>query len=136
MFDNIGSKIKTLAVIIAWVGIIGSIIAGIILISIGISMNNSSWSGSPGAGLIWSGIVCIIWGSLLSWISSFVLYGFGELIVKTTEIERNTSKKGGGSLTAKMENEKKMASLLQWKENGLISEEEFELKKQALLKEE
>ena len=33
MFDNIGSKIKTVAATIAWLGIIGSIIIGIIIIA-------------------------------------------------------------------------------------------------------
>jgi hypothetical protein len=30
-------------------------------------------------------------GSLISWISSLALYGFGELIEKTAEIARNTA---------------------------------------------
>ena len=32
MFDNIGGKIKTLASVITWLGIVGSVIIGIILI--------------------------------------------------------------------------------------------------------
>ena len=132
MFDNIGKKIKTLAATIALVGIIVSIITGVIILGIGADMG----FGVGGEGLVGLGIMIIIIGSLISWVSSFVLYGFGELIEKTTEIAQNTVKKGStGTLTLKMENEKKLATLIQWKESGLISEEEFELKKQTLLKE-
>ena len=87
MFDNIGSKIKTLASTYAWGGIIVSIIIGVILIAMGAAMRTYY-----GTSLIWRGIAIIILGSLFSWISSFVLYGFGELIVKTTEIAKNTNK--------------------------------------------
>jgi len=131
MFDNIGKKLKNSAVTIAWVGIIVSILTGIGLIGVGADMRHG------GDAFIALGIGAIVIGSLISWVSSFFMYGFGELIEKTTEIAQNTSKKGsGGSLTSKMENEKKLATLIQWKENGLISDEEFEAKKQALLKEE
>ena len=36
------------------------------------------------------GILVIAIGSLFSWVGSFCLYGFGELIEKTTEIAENT----------------------------------------------
>jgi hypothetical protein len=74
MFDNIGGKIKTLAKIICWLGIIISVISGMVLIGI--------------SGLV--SVLTIIAGSLTSWIGSFSLYGFGELIEKTTEIAENT----------------------------------------------
>jgi len=120
MFDNIGKKMKTLASLEITLGIVVSIIIGIIVMS----------------EVLLLGIVVIIVGSWISWVSSIFMYGFGELIEKTSEIAHNTSKKGSaGTLTSKMENEQKLATLLQWKENGLISDEEYELKKQALLKE-
>lgn len=81
MFDNIGSKIKSLARIITWIGIIGSVILGIIQISNG--SRYSSYGGSP---LIWSGLGTIVIGSLAAWISSFILYGFGELIENSARI--------------------------------------------------
>ena len=74
MFDNIGEKIKTFAKVVCWIGIIVSFIFGVLLV-------NSS-------GLI--GILTIVVGSLASWIGSFSLYGFGELIEKATEIAENT----------------------------------------------
>ena len=68
MFDNIGSKIKTLAKVVCWIGIIGSIIAGIAMIAT---------MGSVG---VLSGLLTIVLGALLSWVGSFVLYGFGEMV--------------------------------------------------------
>lgn len=77
MFDNIGSKIKTVATTIAWLGIIGSIIIGIIIIA---EANDSYY---PSATETLSGWLVIIVGSLSSWVSSFTLYGFGQLIENT-----------------------------------------------------
>ncbi|MDR0220637.1 MAG: hypothetical protein LBI54_04425 [Lachnospiraceae bacterium] len=129
MYSNISNKIKALAQVIAWVGIIGSVILGFYFWGL------SAESRDNGAMLIVIGFVAMIGGSLFSWISSFSLYGFGELIEKTTEIAVNTAKEAApGSLAAKMENDEKMKTLVSWRENNLISEEEFEIKKQALLK--
>ena len=67
MFDNIGGKIKTLASVITWLGIVGSVIIGIILMA-------------TAEELIFAGIIIAIVGSISSWIGSFLLYGFGELV--------------------------------------------------------
>jgi len=80
MWDNISEKIKLLAKVIAWVGIISSVISGISLISQGIDLNQSSRSGRDGELFIFLGIASLIGGSIISWISSFFMYGFGELI--------------------------------------------------------
>lgn len=92
MFDNIGSKIKTVAATIAWLGIIGSIIIGIIIIA---EANDSYY---PSATETLNGWLVIIVGSLSSWVSSFTLYGFGQLIentdiisAKLESIKRTTS---------------------------------------------
>lgn len=70
MFNNIGKKIKTLAKIICWVGIILSIFLGFL---IAISFKN-----------ILTGILFLmfyaVFGSLLSWVGSFSLFAFGELV--------------------------------------------------------
>ena len=65
MFENIGGKIKTLATTITWVGIIGFVILGIL------TMDTSS---------IAAGLLIALFGSLLSWISSWLLYALGELV--------------------------------------------------------
>ena len=76
MFDNIGEKIKIFAKTVCWIGIVLSIVSGILLMG--------------ASGVV--GVLAIIIGSLASWIGSFTLYGFGELIEKTAEIAENTKK--------------------------------------------
>ena len=79
MFDNIGGKIKGLAKFVCWLGIILSFVFGFILIT----------SATVGSGyLIVAGIVLIVGGSILSWIGSFVLYGFGELVENSSDLVR------------------------------------------------
>ena len=81
MFNNIGNKIKGFATFLTIIGIIASIIVGIILIISGASLYYG------GGTLILAGILAMVVGSLISWISSFVLYGFGQLIDSTERIE-------------------------------------------------
>lgn len=67
VFKNIGGKIKVLASVVAWLGIIGSVIGGISYMTID-------------EDFVFLGIIIAVVGSVGSWISSFVLYGFGELV--------------------------------------------------------
>ena len=67
MFDEIGRKIKILAKCITIIGIIIFVIYGIIIF----------------ANYRLLGLAIMLGGSLLSWISSFMLYGFGHLIENT-----------------------------------------------------
>ena len=67
MFDNIGRKIKTLAKVLCWLGIIGSEIAAIVMI-------NSRYTETQITGWI-----TLFAGPLVSWISSFTLYALGEI---------------------------------------------------------
>ena len=98
MFDNIGSKIMKLAKVICWIGIILSVISGVIMILGGSSiMSNSSYS-SYGASespvsMIVVGVCTIIFGSLFSWIGSFFTYGFGRLIENTEVLRKNVENK-------------------------------------------
>ena len=78
MFNNIGGKIKTVAQVICWLGIIGSIIMGIAMISAFDEI---------------SGILIILLGPLFSWIGSFITYGFGQLI-ENSDILVEQGKKG------------------------------------------
>lgn len=64
MFENIGGKIKGLATATCWIGIVISIILGIV-------------SGPIVGGL--TGLIISAVGSLLSWVGSFVLYALGEI---------------------------------------------------------
>lgn len=82
MFDNIGGKIKMLAKVVCWIGIIVSAVIAIIMFANAVKYSNDIYT------LL--GLAYIILGTLLSWIGSFFTYGFGELIEKTTEIANNT----------------------------------------------
>ena len=73
MFKNIGFKIMTLAEISCWICFVISLIVGIINIYNGIVAREVSL-------ILINGILWIILGPLLSWIGSFLLYGFGRLI--------------------------------------------------------
>ncbi|MDR1330170.1 MAG: hypothetical protein LBK23_11280 [Oscillospiraceae bacterium] len=83
MYNNIGAKIKGLAKSIAWIDIISSIIIGIVLIVKGV---DDEWYV-----LIGVGIGVMILGALAAWVSSWFMYGFGELIEKTAETAKNTA---------------------------------------------
>ena len=93
MFNNIGGKIKTLAKVLCIIGIVLSIIWGLIAMSlnaIALSHGNDNEFVIVLAAFF-IGIFVAAIGGLLSWIGSFCLYGFGELIDKATEIAENTA---------------------------------------------
>lgn len=117
MFDNVGSKIKALASFFCWGGIIASVIGGIIVITLD-------------EDLVWAGLAVIIIGSLLSWVSSFVLYGFGELVVNSAIIagKRADDSVQHPNTVAPQDKNEKIAALNNLKARGLISEEEYSRK--------
>lgn len=77
MFDNIDSKIKGLAVLYTIAGIIGSIAGASYYFIHGVAL---------------TGFIILIFGILASWTGSFVLYGLGELISKSSNIEEGINK--------------------------------------------
>ena len=81
MFDNIGSKIKKLAKVLCWIGISVTALAGLLF-----ALLNFEALFYDGNILIPLGLIFL--GPLLSWIGSFVLYGFGQL-VENSDIIRN-----------------------------------------------
>lgn len=80
MFKNIGDKIKTLAEVICILGIIFSFVIGCILMAINLDF-------------FLKGILIIVLGSLASWIGSFVLYGFGQLVDDVNFLRFNAENK-------------------------------------------
>lgn len=111
MFNNIGGKIKTLASLLAWLGIIASFILGFVLLSIDDSM-------------IPIGVIVIVVGSLISWIGSFLFYGFGELIEKVCIIEERLTlhpQKQSVQETQSLRDD----ALLELLKKGVISEDEY-----------
>ena len=74
LFDDIGEKIKNLAIIFAILGIITAVIAGLLLM--------------VDYGFLY-GLLVIILGCLAAVLGEFILYAFGEFICKITEIAEN-----------------------------------------------
>ncbi len=68
MYDNIGKKIKMLTRIATIISIVAVIIVGLILVE-----------DNPALGL-----VLIFLCPVVCWVSSFFMYGFGELVDKVT----------------------------------------------------
>lgn len=81
MFENIGGKIKTLAKVICWIGIILSLLVGVALIVTGLVAG-----GTNGITAVVYGVLIAVMGSFLSWIGAFVTYGFGEIVDNTRKI--------------------------------------------------
>ncbi len=79
MFDNIGEKIKTLAKVLTILGSALSVLYGLVLMV-------------SDEGVFFSGIFIMIFGSLLSWVGSFTLYGFGEVINQLEDSNENSRK--------------------------------------------
>ena len=82
MYDNIGGKIKGLAKATFIVEAIASVIAGIAL-----GIATEEW---------WCALI-LFCGPIVAWVSSWLLYGFGEIIDQLCDIEQNT--RGGQSKT-------------------------------------
>lgn len=70
MFDDIGNKIKTLAKVVCALGMIGSIIGGIVICLEAFNRHSDSSFAY--------GVLIALVGCILSWISVFVLYGLGN----------------------------------------------------------
>ncbi len=113
MYGNISEKLKSLAVWCFTGGAIISVIGGAVIL-----LN------STGA-VRFVGLIVMIAGSLISWISSWFIYALGEIIEKLTDIEYNTrnSNNKQGEFDP---NDPELKELKKFLDNGLISKEEFE----------
>ena len=80
MFTKIGKKIKILAQVEFYILTISSVVGALYLI-----FNFGQMLGTGNAILL--GLLIILVGVLLAWITSFVLYGFGELVDNSTIIK-------------------------------------------------
>ncbi len=104
MFSNIGGKIKGLAVAICIIGIVISVICGLGVIA-GTSM--FGFAGELAVGGAPSGVLVMLVGSFLSWICSFPLYGFGQLVQNSDRISASlkklTSQDNGGAWWSRQE---------------------------------
>lgn len=155
MFDNIGGKIKTLAQVVCWIGIIASVIIGFVMMA-------------QDDDTAFAGILIMVLGSLGSWIGSFMTYGFGQLIENSdilvkqgNKIPSNQNNANNIDYTSPIETTKhqwrcdgcgnmisenvcpichkasqeitdKLETLNKWKIEGLITDEEYQQKVESL----
>lgn len=87
MFTNIGGKIKIVAQVITWIGIVCSVISGVVLVI--------------NAGFI-PGLLTAVFGSLFSWLGALAMYGFGEL-VENSDIRTNLAIKADAERSEKQQ---------------------------------
>jgi len=83
MFNNIGGKIKKLAIVLTVIGIILSVVTGFSPFTLTVKDSNSEPD-------LLGGLLTVGIGVLSSWLGSFLLYGFGELIEKSAITAENT----------------------------------------------
>lgn len=86
MWDNIGSRLQTAAKVICWIGIIASVISGIVAIS----------AGGNGATII-TALLSMVGGALASWVGSWAMYGLGLVVEKVEETGSLTGRAYAGS---------------------------------------
>lgn len=110
MFDNIGGKIKGLAKVLFWLEAIAAVIVGIVLVE-----------DTDGLSLLFA-----IAGVLVAWISAWFLYGFGEIIDKLCDIERNTRDGERKSEAQSKIDSERISKIEKLRSQGLITEEEYQ----------
>lgn len=78
MYEGIGGKIKSFAKVVFIIEALGAIITGLILMF-------------TDDDLALYGLITFILGPIAAWVSTWLLYAFGELVEKTADNEQNTS---------------------------------------------
>lgn len=120
MYRNIGGKIKGLASLFCWGGILVSMLCGVGLLATG------------EGGFQVFGIIIMILGSLVSWIGSFAAYGFGQLIENSDILVEFATRISSEEENSKLANDDKIAVLNKWRADGLITEEEYNERLESL----
>ena len=113
MYDNIGKKIKSLA---KWTFIVEAIAAIITGISLLVADED----------LILAGLLTFFCGPIVAWVSSWLLYGFGEIIDKLCDIEFNTRSSARKSPVKTTQDRERINKLDKLLSQGLITEEEYQ----------
>lgn len=109
VFEDIGAKIKAVTKVFCWVSIIVSVIAAFVMFYMaGESYSTEGFYNGMG----WVFLIVLPLGS---WLTSLFVYGFGELIERTTEIAESTKEQTKTS-------QNKMDGLYKV---GLVTQEEY-----------
>ena len=89
MFKNIGKKFMTLAKVMFWIMFTGAMIGGIIMIIRGISFLDSSYMDELAGMYIGIGFGIMGGGTLIAWLSNWVIYSWGNLVDNVQAIRDN-----------------------------------------------
>ena len=81
LYQNIGEKIKSMAKAMFFVEAVASIILGLIIIGEEVFVWNATF-----------GVITLIAGPIIAWVSSLITYGFGELVEKVVSIDKKTKR--------------------------------------------
>lgn len=120
MYNDIGKKIKTLAKVIAIISIVLMMGIGLIFMIRYLGVEDHYRNSLD----LIIGLILFIVGPFLSWLSGFFIYGFGELIDKTCDIQAAVCDgKISGADTANREKRIKLDRMLK---QGLITQEEYD----------
>lgn len=80
MYNSVGKKLKIIAIVVAVIGCIYSLVIGMYIMA---------QKTLAGASFIYGSMIIIL-GCLLSWVLSLAIYGFGELFINVEKIANNT----------------------------------------------
>lgn len=112
MYSNIGEKIKLLTKILTVIFAVASVIGGIALIAVGITLG---------------GVLLIILAPILLCLFSFFMYAYGELVEKVCNIEKAMYSSEGVKSQVKEEAQKEnLDKYKKLRDEGLISENEYQ----------
>lgn len=95
MYKNSGAKVKGLATTLTTLMMIGCIIAGVVVMA----------SGYRGSGTI-PGLLIIVVGCIVAWLSGLMMAAFGELVENTYHIRKMLEEKSGNVAQAEKPAEK------------------------------
>ena len=133
MFQNIGPKLKNVAKILCWIGIVISVCIAIYFIVAGVQLNDDYYTRGSGNSLITTGILYLILGPLFSWLGSISMYGIGEAVENSKYVREkldaaSTEQTSSDTNTARKPGLSNAEALKQLKEEGIITQEEYNSK--------
>lgn len=126
LYTNIGKKIKTCAKWIFLIEAILAVLVGIVIFSIGLLFSFQFK-------LIVIGIIVAVLGPVGAWLSTWILYAFGDLVEQTCDNQNNTRQilKTLIEEKKKHQDEKKAEPIIFEKEENLAEKLEYALQFQS-----
>lgn len=104
MFTNIGGKLKGVAKIVFWIGVIGSIILGVCVMFWRNIVPVVSWYGYHTGitfGSFLCGLLVMVLGIFCSWLSVIRLYAYGVIVENTDKLVAKAGETPSGEIPAK-----------------------------------